>query len=172
MTIKFASGIAAPGKTNLLIMSIAAAVLGLPAAASAEIVTATFTGTVNFVFDPDGGLPPASEGDAFVATYVFNLANATDTLIDPMTGGFSSGPYGSFVTATVSVNGTAGALPTFTRASSPERRKSSIPGASSTLSSAAEPTIWTAISRAQTSLGTSLHPPTASPTIRLTPTKL
>ena len=114
MTIKFASGIAALGKTNLLIMSIGAAVLGLPAAASAEIVTATFTGTVNFVFDPDGGLPPTSEGDAFVATYVFNLANATDTLIDPMTGGFSSGPYGSFVTATVSVNGTAGALPTFT----------------------------------------------------------
>ncbi len=113
MTTKFATGIAAPGKTNLLMMTIAAAVLGLPGAASAEIVTATFTGTVNFVFDQNGGLPPASAGDAFVATYVFNLANATGALIDPTTGGFSSGPYGSFVTATVSVNGTAGALPTF-----------------------------------------------------------
>jgi PEP-CTERM motif len=114
MTIKLASGIAAPRKTNLLIMSIAAGVLGLSGAASAEIVTATFTGPVIFVLNPDGGLPPASEGDAFVATYVFNLANATDTLIDPTTGGFSSGPYGSFVTATVSVNGTTGALPAFT----------------------------------------------------------
>jgi hypothetical protein len=101
-------------KTSLLMMTIAAGIFGCSAVASAETVTATFTGTVNFVFDPDGGLPPASEGDAFVATYVFNLANATNTTIDPTTGGESSGPYGSFVTATVSVNGTAGALPAFT----------------------------------------------------------
>ena len=86
MTIKFASRIAALGKINLLMMSIAAAVLGLPAAASAEIVTATFTGTVNSVFDPDGGFP-ASEA-TLVATYVFNLANATGRTSCPRPAGF------------------------------------------------------------------------------------
>ncbi len=101
-------------KTNLLMMAVAAGVFGLPCVASAEIVTATFTGTVNFVFDQSGGLPPASEGDTFVATYVFNLANATDTMIDPTIGGFSAGPYGSFATATVAINGNTGLLPTFT----------------------------------------------------------
>lgn len=97
-------------KPNLLTMTIAAGVFGLSAAASAEIVTATFTGTVNFVYDP---VPPASEGDTLVATYVFDLANATGSNLSP-TGGEISGPYGSFVTASVSVNGVvAGALPTF-----------------------------------------------------------
>ena len=114
MTIKFASGIAALGKTKFLIMSIAAGVFGLSGAASAEIVTVTYTGPVILVSDANGGVPPASEGDTLVATYVFNLANATDTLIDPVTGGFSSGPYGSFVTASLTVNGAAGALPVFT----------------------------------------------------------
>jgi hypothetical protein len=114
MTIKFASGIAAPGKTNLLMMTIAAAVLGLPAASSAEIVTATFTGSVTSVFDSGGGLPPASESDPLVATYVFDLDQATGSSLLP-TGGEISGPYGSFVTASVSVNGVVyGPLPGFT----------------------------------------------------------
>ena len=73
-------------KTSLLMMMVAAGVLGLSGAASAEIMTATFTGTVNFVFDPDGGLPAASEGDTLVATYVFNPANAIDTNILPTSG--------------------------------------------------------------------------------------
>jgi PEP-CTERM motif len=100
-------------KTSLLMITIAAGVLGLSGAASAEIVTATFTGTVNFVFDPDGGLPSASEGDTLVTTYVFDLDQATQSDILP-TGGESSGPYGSFVTASLTVNGVAGALPAFT----------------------------------------------------------
>jgi hypothetical protein len=101
-------------KTNLLMMTIAAGVLGLSGAASADTVTVTYTGTVDLVLDPDGGLPPASDDDTVVATYVFSLANATDTLIDPMTGGFAAGPYGSFVTATFTVDGAAGGLPVFT----------------------------------------------------------
>jgi hypothetical protein len=112
--IKFVSGIAAPGKTKLLMMTIAAGMFGLSGAASADTVTVTYTGTVNLVVDPDGGLPGASDDDTVVATYVFNLANATDTLIDPTDGGFSAGPYGSFVTASFTVNGVAGALPVFT----------------------------------------------------------
>jgi hypothetical protein len=95
-------------------MSIAAAILGLSGAASAEIVTVKYTGPAILVSDANGGVPPASEGDTLVATYVFNLANATDSDIDPVTGGFSSGPYGSFVTASLTVNGAAGALPVFT----------------------------------------------------------
>jgi len=114
MTIKFASGIAGLGKTKFLMMTIAAAVLGQSGAASAEIVTVTYTGPVILVSDANGGVPPASEGDTLVATYVFNLANATDSDIDPVTGGFSAGPYGSFVTASLTVNGAAGALPVFT----------------------------------------------------------
>jgi PEP-CTERM motif len=99
-------------KTKFLMMTIAAGVLGLSGAASAEIVTATFTGTVNFVFDPDGGLPSASEGDTLVATYVFDLDQATQSAILP-TGGEMSGPYGSFATASLTINGVAGVLPTF-----------------------------------------------------------
>jgi hypothetical protein len=68
---------------------------------------------VILVSDANGGAPPASEGDTLVATYVFNLANATDSDIDPVTGGVSSGPYGSFVAASLTVNGAAGALPVF-----------------------------------------------------------
>lgn len=101
-------------KTNLLMMAVAAGVFGLPCVASAEIVTATYTGPVTLVSDDNGGVPPASVGDTLVATYVFNLANATDTMIDPTTGGFSAGPYGSFVTASLTVNGFAGILPPFT----------------------------------------------------------
>jgi hypothetical protein len=100
-------------KTKFLMMTITAGVLGLTGAASAGTVTATFTGTVNFVFDLDGGLPSTSEGDTLVATYVFNLDNATNTNIGP-TGGFSFGPYGPFATASLTINGTAGALPIFT----------------------------------------------------------
>jgi hypothetical protein len=99
MTIKLASGIPPPGKTTLLMMTIAAGMLGLSGAAYADIVTATFTGTVNFVFDETGGLPSASEGDTLVASYVFDTAQATDTMIDPVYGGFTYGPYGTFVTA-------------------------------------------------------------------------
>jgi hypothetical protein len=114
MTIKFASGIAAPGKTNLLMMTIAAGVLGLSGAASAEIVTATFTGTVTSVLGSGGGLPPASEGDPLVATYVFDLDQATGSSLLP-TGGEISGPYGSFVTASVSIDGAVSSpLPGFT----------------------------------------------------------
>jgi len=101
-------------KTNYLMMSIAAGVFGLSGAASAETVTVTYTGPVILVSDAGGGVPAASEGDTLVATYVFNLANATDTLIDPTTGGFSSGPFGSFVTASLTVNGFATLLPAFT----------------------------------------------------------
>jgi hypothetical protein len=111
MTIKFATGIA-PGKTKFLMTSIAAGVLGLSGAASAEIVTVTYTGLVTLVSNANGGVPPASDGDTLVATYVFNLDNATDSDIGP-TGGFSSGPYGSFVTASLTVNGVAGVLPAF-----------------------------------------------------------
>jgi hypothetical protein len=95
-------------------MSIAAGVFGLSGAASAEIVTATFTGSVTSVFDTDGGLPPASEGDSLVATYVFDLDNATGSTLIP-TGGEISGVYGPFVTATLSVNGVvSNPLPGFT----------------------------------------------------------
>jgi len=113
MTIKLASRIAALGKINLLTMSIAAGVLGLSGAASAEIVTVTYTGTVTLVSNANGGVPSASDGETLVATYVFNLDNATDSDIGP-TGGFSTGPYGSFVTASLTVNGVAGVLPAFT----------------------------------------------------------
>ena len=99
-------------KTSLLMMTIAAGVLGLSGAASAEIVTVAYTGTVELITD-NGGLPPVSDGDMLVATYTFNLPNATDSVIDPMTGGFSSGPYGLFVTASLSINGDAAALPAF-----------------------------------------------------------
>ncbi len=75
-------------KTSLLMMTVAAGVLGLSGAASAEIVTVAYTGTVELITD-NGGLPPVSDGDMLVATYVFNLPNATDTDIGP-TGGFSS----------------------------------------------------------------------------------
>jgi PEP-CTERM motif len=100
-------------KTKLLMMTVAAGVLGLSGAASAEIVTATFTGTVNFVFNESGGLPPATEGDSFVATYVFDIDQATQSALLP-TGGEIAGPYGLFATASVTINGNAGALPTFT----------------------------------------------------------
>ena len=63
-------------KTNLLMMTIAAGVLGLSGAASAEIVTATFTGSVTSVLEEADGLPPASEGDSLVATYVFDTDQA------------------------------------------------------------------------------------------------
>ena len=98
-------------KTSLLMMTIAAGVFGLSGAASAEIVTVAYAGTVELITD-NGGLPSVSDGDTLVATYVFNLPNATDTDIGP-TGGFSSGPYGSFVTASLSINGDAAALPAF-----------------------------------------------------------
>jgi PEP-CTERM motif len=101
-------------KTKFLMMTIAAGVFGLSGAASAEIVTVTYTGPVILVSNDGGTVPSASDGDTLVATYVFNLANATDTMIDPVTGGFSAGPYGSFVTALLTVNGTAGVLPAFT----------------------------------------------------------
>ena len=114
MTIKFVTGIAATRKSKFLMLTIAAGVLGLSGAASAEIVTATFTGTVTSVFDSGGGLPPASEGDALVATYVFDLDQATQSSLLP-TGGEISGPYGSFVTASLSVNGVVSSpLPGFT----------------------------------------------------------
>jgi hypothetical protein len=113
MSTKFTSGIAAPGKTNLLMMTIAAGVLGLSGAASAEIVTVTYTGPVILVSDAGGSLPAASEGDTLIATYEFNLPNATNTIIDPMDGGFAFGPYGSFATASLTINGVAATLPTF-----------------------------------------------------------
>jgi hypothetical protein len=100
-------------KTNLLMMAIAAGILGLSGAAYADIVTVTYTGPVTLVSNANGGVPPVSDGDTLVATYVFNLDNATDSDIGP-NGGFSSGPYGSFVTASLTVNGVAGALPAFT----------------------------------------------------------
>jgi hypothetical protein len=92
---------------------VAAGVLCLSGAASAEIVTVTYTGPVILVSDANGAVPAASEGDTLVATYVFNLVNATDTMIDPAAGGFSFGPYGSFVTASRTVGGKAGVLPAF-----------------------------------------------------------
>jgi PEP-CTERM motif len=100
-------------KTSLLMTAIAAGVLGLSGTALAETVTVTYTGPVTLA--PGGaGIPPASEGQTLVATYVFNLANATDSIIDPTTGGFSFGPYGSFVTASLTVNGFTALLPAFT----------------------------------------------------------
>jgi hypothetical protein len=102
-------------KTNLLMMTIAVGVLGLSGAASAEIVTATFTGSVTSVLEEADGLPPASEGDSLVATYVFDTDQvaAESTMIGP-TGGFIGGLYFSFVTASVSINGVvAGSLPSF-----------------------------------------------------------
>jgi hypothetical protein len=91
-------------KTSLLTMTIAAGMLGLSDAASAEILTATFTGSVTSVFDSDGGLPSASQGDTLVASYVFDLDEATGSSLLP-TGGEISGPCGSFVTTSVSING-------------------------------------------------------------------
>ena len=98
-------------KTNLLMMTIAAGVLGLSGAASAEIVTATFTGSVTSVLEEADGLPPASEGDSLVATYVFDTDQAAplSTMIGP-TGGFIGGLYYSFVTASVSINGVVNGL--------------------------------------------------------------
>jgi PEP-CTERM motif len=101
-------------KTKLLVMMLAAGVLGLSGAASAEIVTVTYTGTVTTVSNANRGVPTASDGDTLVATYVFNLADATSTDIDPTFGGTADGPYGSFVTALLTVNGVAGILPGFT----------------------------------------------------------
>ena len=108
-------------KTSLLMMTVAAGVLGLSGAASAEIVTVAYTGTVELITD-NGGLPPVSDGDMLVATYVFNLPNATDTDIGP-TGGFSSGPYGSFVTASLASMETRLRCQPFRRARSTERPK-------------------------------------------------
>jgi hypothetical protein len=99
-------------KTNLLMMAVAAGIVGLSGAASAEIVTVTYTGPVIEITSGDG-ITPASEGDTLVATYVFNLPNATETMIDPMTGGFAFGPYGSFATASLTVSGVAAPLPAF-----------------------------------------------------------
>jgi hypothetical protein len=119
MTIKLASGITALGKNKSLMITIAAAFIGLSGAAYADIVTVTYTGTVTVVANANGGLPPASDGDTLVATYVFNLddatvSDATDSDIGP-NGGFYSGPYGSFVTASLTVNGVSAVLPAFTR---------------------------------------------------------
>jgi hypothetical protein len=100
-------------KANLLMTAVAAAVLGLSGAASAEIVTVTYTGPVTLVADEGGTVPDASEGDTLVATYVFNLPNATDTIIGPTDGGFAFGPYGAFVTASLTINGFAALLPAF-----------------------------------------------------------
>jgi PEP-CTERM motif len=113
MTIKLAGGFAALGKSNLLMMVVAAGVFGASAAAYADIVTVTYTGPVILVSDANGTLPSASEGDTLVATYVFNLPNATNTMIDPMDGGFAYGPYGSFAPASLTINGVAAALPAF-----------------------------------------------------------
>ena len=63
---------------------------------------------------PADGIPSASAGDTLVATYVFDLPNATNTVIDPNDGGFAFGPYGSFATASLTINGVAATLPTFT----------------------------------------------------------
>jgi PEP-CTERM motif len=98
-------------KSKILMMTIAAVVLGLSGAASAEIVTVAYMGTVELITD-NGGLPPVSEGETLVATYTFNLPNAMTTDIGP-TGGFSFGSYGSFVTTSLTINGTAAVLPTF-----------------------------------------------------------
>jgi PEP-CTERM motif len=99
-------------KTNLLMMAVSAGIVGLSGAASAEIVTVTYTGPV-IEITPGDGITPASQGDTLVATYVFNLPNATETMIDPMTGGFAFGPYGSFATASLTVSGVAAPLPAF-----------------------------------------------------------
>jgi hypothetical protein len=101
-------------KTESLMMTIAAGMFGLSGAASAETVTVTYTGPVILVSNDGGTVPSSSDGDTLVATYVFNLANATDTMIDSVTGGFSAGPYGSFVTASLTVGGKGGVLPAFT----------------------------------------------------------
>ena len=100
-------------KTSLLMTTIAAGLFGLSGAASADIVTVTYTGPVILVSDAGGTVPAASEGDTLVASYVFNLPNATDTLIGPTDGGFAFGPYGSFVTASLTINGVAALLPAF-----------------------------------------------------------
>jgi PEP-CTERM motif len=102
-------------KSTLLMMTVAAGALGLSGAASADIVTVTYTGPVILVSDAGGTVPAASEGDTLVASYVFNLPNAdpAHTLIGPTDGGFASGAYGSFVTASLTINGVAALLPAF-----------------------------------------------------------
>ena len=67
MTIKLASAIAALGKSKFLMMTIAAGVFGLSGAASAEIVTVGYTGTVTVVSNANGGVPPKSDGDTLVS---------------------------------------------------------------------------------------------------------
>jgi PEP-CTERM motif len=99
-------------KTNLLMTAVAAGVLGLSVAAYADTVTVIYSGSA-IEITPGDGIPPASEGESLVATYVFNLPNATDTMIDQMTGGFAFGPYGSFATASLTVGGVAALLPAF-----------------------------------------------------------
>ncbi len=96
-----------------LMTTIAAGVLGLSAVAHADTITVTYTGPVTLV-TPADGIPSASAGDTLVATYVFDLPNATNTVIDPNDGGFAFGPYGSFATALLTINGVAATLPTFT----------------------------------------------------------
>jgi PEP-CTERM motif len=103
-------------KSRFLMMTVAAGVIGLSGAASAEIVTVAYTGPVILIGGTEG-IPPASVGDTLVATYVFNLDSATDSVIDPVTGGSAGGPYGSFVTASLTVNGVAAVLPDFTTGS-------------------------------------------------------
>jgi hypothetical protein len=101
-------------KTNMLMMTIAASLLGLPAAASAEMVTATYTGSVTSVFNSAGGLPSAAEGDSIVATFVFDLDQSTGSSFFTGDGGEISGPSGSFVTASLTINGVVTtALPPF-----------------------------------------------------------
>jgi PEP-CTERM motif len=100
-------------KTSLLMTTIVAGIFGLSAAAYADIVTVTYTGSVMLV-TPGAGIPSASEGDTLVASYVFNLDKATNITVDPTTGGTANGPYGSFVTASLTVDGVAALLPAFT----------------------------------------------------------
>jgi hypothetical protein len=100
-------------KTKFLMMTVAAGILGLSGAASAETVTVTYTGPVILVSDAGGTLPAASEGDTLIATYMFDLPNATDTMIGATDGGFTFGPYGSFVTASLTINGVVAALAAF-----------------------------------------------------------
>lgn len=107
-----------------------------------------------------------------VATYVFNLGNATvsdatDSDIGP-DGGFYSGPYGSFVTVSLTVNGVAGVLPAFTTG---EIQSDALVPKSGPSSSRKSPTTLatdlTAMCRATTSLGASFRLLRASPTMRL-----
>lgn len=97
-------------KKTLLVAAVAAAALAGAPAASAAILVATFTGTVNDSVANDFGLFGGGDltGDAFVARYTFDTAKgdySTSGGYEHQEGGSLSGGFTPPVTATLTING-------------------------------------------------------------------